>query len=99
MGCGGISFASSADGGKTFSQPIAPPAFVGSDFNSWDPALAVGPDGTVYASFMRAKDSQWYPVVDASFDYGQTFVQSVPLIPPNSKNWADRVFIAVGPAT
>lgn len=99
MGCGGIAFARSTDGGRTFSAPIAPPGSVGSDFNSWDPALAVGPDGTVYAAFMRAKNSQWYPVVDASFDHGQTFAQSVPLIPPDSKNWGDRDFIAVGPAT
>jgi hypothetical protein len=99
MGCGGISFARSTNGGITFSDPIAPPGSVGSGFNSWDPALAVGPDGTVYAAFMRAKDSQWYPVVDASNDHGQTFYQSVPLIPPDSKNWGDRDFIAVGPAT
>jgi hypothetical protein len=99
MGCSGISFARSTDGGKRFSDPIAPPGSVGSGFNSWDPALAVGPDGTVYAAFMRAKNSQWYPVVDASFNHGLTFAQSVPLIPPDSKNWGDRDFIAVGPKT
>ncbi|HET9781157.1 MAG TPA: sialidase family protein [Candidatus Dormibacteraeota bacterium] len=99
MGCGGIAFARSSDGGHSWSSPIAPPGSVGSTFNSWDPALAVGPGGRVYAAFMRAKDSQWYPVVDVSTDNGATFTQSVPLIPPDSKNWGDRDFIAVGPAT
>lgn len=77
-GCGGIAFARSTDGGLHFSNPISVPGSVGSTFNSWDPAVAVGPDGTVYAAFMRAKDSQWYPVVAASFDHGQTFSQVSP---------------------
>jgi hypothetical protein len=36
-------------------------------------------------------------VVEASFDHGQTFKQVTELIPPDAKNWGDRVFIAVGP--
>jgi hypothetical protein len=96
-GCGGIAFARSTDGGKTFSNPISIPGSVGSNLNSWDPALAVGPDGTVYAAFMRAKNGQWNPVVAASFDHGQTFPQVTSLVPPVSKNWGDRDFIAVGP--
>lgn len=97
MGCSGIAFARSTDGGRTFGPPLSVPGSVGSDYNSWDPAVAVGPDGTVYAAFMRAKNSQWYPVVAASFDHGQTFTQVTPLLPPDAKNWGDRDFIAVGP--
>jgi len=53
-----------------------------------DPALAVAPDGTVYAAFMLSHGSQWYPVVAASFDHGATFPQVTPLLPPDAKNWA-----------
>src|SRR5438270_8360848 len=97
MGCKGIAFAVSTNGGLTFSNPISVPDSVGSNVNSWDPALAVGPDGTVYAAFMLAKNAQWYPVVAASFDHGQSFTQVTSLIPPDAKNWGDRDFIAVGP--
>jgi hypothetical protein len=96
MGCSGIAFARSSDGGKTFSAPVNVPGSVGSDYNSWDPALAVGPDGTVYASFMLGHSNQWYPVVATSFDHGKTFPQVTQLVPPDFKNWGDRVFLAVG---
>ncbi len=97
MGCKGIAFSVSTDGGLRFSDPIAVPGSVGSNVNSWDPALAIAPDGTVYAAFMLAKNAQWYPVVAASFDHGQSFTQVTSLIPPDAKNWGDRDFIAVGP--
>ena len=60
MGCRGIAFARSTDGGSTFGAPISVPGSVGSNVNVWDPAVAVAPDGTVYAAFMIAKSSQWY---------------------------------------
>src|SRR5689334_15976365 len=72
MGCRGIAVARSADGGRTWGEPVSLPGTVGSNVNTWDPAIAVGPDGTVYASFMLARGSQYYPVVDASFDHGAT---------------------------
>jgi hypothetical protein len=97
MGCSGIAFARSLDGGRSFSSPISVPGSVGSNVNSWDPALAVAPDGTVYATFMIARSAQWYPVVAASFDHGAHFTQISPLVPPVAKNWGDREFIAVGP--
>ena len=82
MGCKGIAVARSTDGGRTWDAPVSLPGTVGSNVNTWDPAIAVAPDGTVYASFMLARNSQYYPVVDASFDHGMTFPQSSPLIPP-----------------
>lgn len=97
MGCSGIGFARSTDGGKTFGAPISIPGATGSGYNAWDPAVTVAPDGTVYAAFMRAHNNQWYPVVTASFDHGQTFTQVSELVPPDFKNWGDRDFIAVGP--
>jgi hypothetical protein len=51
MGCRGIAFARSTDGGLTFEQPISVPGSVGSNVNAWDPAVTVAPDGTVYAAF------------------------------------------------
>jgi hypothetical protein len=97
MGCSGIAFARSTNGGQTFGAPLSVPGSVGSAYNSWDPAITVAPDGTIYAAFMRGKDSQWYPVVAASFDHGQSFTQVTSLVPPDPKNWGDRDFIAVGP--
>jgi hypothetical protein len=96
MGCTGIGFARSTDGGRTWDEPVNLPG-TGSDKNAWDPSVAVAPDGTVYAAFMRSRGGQYYPVVDASFDHGASFTQSSPLIPPDPKNWGDRDFIAVGP--
>jgi hypothetical protein len=98
MGCQGIGFARSADDGRTWQPPVSLPGTVGSDLDTWDPAVAVAPDGTVYAGFMISHGSQSYPVVDASFDHGATFPRSSSLIPPDPQNWGDRDFIAVGPA-
>ena len=97
MGCKGIAFARSTDGGRTWNAPVNLPGTVGSNVNTWDPAVAVAPDGTVYASFMLNRDGQFYPVVDASSDHAVSFTQSSSLIPPDPKNWGDRDFIAVGP--
>jgi len=96
IGCGGIGFARSTDGGKTFSAGIELP---GSGFG-WDPAVVVGPAGQVYAAFMvsrgSGKNQRSYPVVDISADNGQTFPTVSALVPPRKNNWGDRDFIAVG---
>ena len=97
MGCARIAFARSTDGGQTFSNPISVPGSVGSNHNAWDPAVTVAPDGTVYAAFMIERSNQWYPVVAASSDHGQTFPQVTYLVPPDPANWGDREFLAVGP--
>jgi len=97
MGCRGIAFARSTDGGHTFDAPISVPDSTGSNYNSWDPAVAVGPDGTVYAVFMLTHGAEWYPVVATSFDHGATFPQVSELVPPDAKNWGDRPFVAVAP--
>ena len=96
MGCRGIAFARSTDGGATFDASISVPDSTGSNYNSWDPAVAVASDGTVYATFMLTHGAQWYPVVAASFDHGVTFPQVTELVPPDPKNWGDRPFIAAG---
>ena len=97
MGCSKIGFARSADGGATWSDAMTLPGSIGSNLNAWDPALAVGPDGAVYAAFMVAHGSQWYPRVAKSTDHGLSFTQVSDILPPDPKNWGDRDFIAVGP--
>src|SRR5437763_8315942 len=97
MGCNGIAFARSTNGGLSFEKPLSVPGSIGWNVNAWDPAVAVAPDGTVYAVFMIAKASQWYPIVAASVDHGATFPQVTSLVPPDAKNWGDRDFVAVGP--
>src|SRR5437879_3044873 len=96
-GCQGIAFSRSLDGGQHWSDPVRVSGATGSTFNSWDPDVVVGPDGTVYAAYMTSHGSQWYPVVATSFDHGQTFPQISSLVPPDPKNWGDRVFLATDP--
>jgi hypothetical protein len=92
IGCGGIGFARSTDGGLHFGKPVTAP---GSRGDSWDPSLAVAPDGTVYLAYMHRAGGHMYPVVDASADHGATFPQVSPLLPAKQGNWGDRDFIAV----
>jgi hypothetical protein len=97
MGCSKIAFARSTDGGRTFGKPISVDGGPGSNYNAWDPSIAVAPNGTIYAAYMIARSDQWYPVVAASFDHGLSFSQVVQVVPPDEKNWGDRDFVAVGP--
>jgi hypothetical protein len=92
IGCGGIGFSRSTDGGTTWSTPIRLP---GSP-KAWDPTVAVAPNGNVYIAFITRSTTQYYPVVVTSLDHGATFSQSVSLLPPNTGNWGDRIFLATG---
>ncbi|HLX50268.1 MAG TPA: carbohydrate binding domain-containing protein [Streptosporangiaceae bacterium] len=93
IGCGGIGFARSTDGGASYGAAVEMPGSGG----GWDPAIAVGPAGTVYVSYMLSSGGYDYPVVSASFDQGATFTQTTAVRPPASGNWGDRDFITVGP--
>jgi hypothetical protein len=100
MDCGAaqfIGFASSADGGRTWSPAIKLPGSPG----AWDPAVAVSPDGVVYASFMQSvtvgKVTYSYPVVDVSDNNAATFSERAQLNPQVKNNWGDRDFITAGP--
>lgn len=100
IGCGGIGFARSTDGGRRFDRPIIVPGSAGVVGQSWDPAISVAPSGTVYLSFMHVGNftsaAKIYPIVDASFDHGATFPQVVAVRGRIPGNWGDRDFIAVG---
>jgi hypothetical protein len=93
IGCGGIGYARSTDGGATYSAAVEMPGSGG----AWDPSIAVGPTGTVYVAYMLSSGGYYYPVVSASSDQGATFTQTTALRPPASGNFGDRDFIAVGP--
>ena len=93
IGCGGIGFARSADSGRHFGLALTVP---GSRGLSWDPAITVAADGTVYAAFMHESGSSSYPVIAVSRDHGASFAQVHPDLPPAPGNWGDRDFIAAG---
>ena len=102
IGCGGIGFAWSADGGRSFSRPVTVPGSAGTGrYRSglprygWDPAVAIGLGGTVYVCYMYERNGSVHPMVAKSTDHGRTFplVSAVP--PPRGHNWGDRDFIAV----
>jgi len=93
IGCGGIGFARSADGGHTWSGPVTMAGSAG----AWDPAVAVSPEGVLYVSFMNSNSTYTFPVVDTSFNFGRTFTRPAAALPPDKGNWGDRDFIAAGP--
>ena len=97
IGCGGIGFARSTDSGQHFGAAMTVP---GSPGSSWDPAITVAADGTVYAAFMhalsQASGPALFPVVAVSRDHGASFTEVHQDHPPASGNWGDRDFIAAG---
>jgi hypothetical protein len=97
IGCKGIGFARSTDGGLTFGTPITVLGSydIGGNF-SWDPAIVVNGSGVIYASFMLAeKGSGGAPYVAISYDHGLSFTKSVDVSTPTSTEFSDRDFIAV----
>jgi hypothetical protein len=102
IGCLGIGFARSTNGGRTFGVTHHVP----DTGHLWDPALAVAPDGTVYVSYMvntrlATGELEATPAVAVSVDHGRSFARRsflpVSKPPDASGNWGDRDFIAVGP--
>lgn len=94
MGCDHLlAVAASADGGMHFGPPVV----LADSAGGWDPSIAVAPNGTVYAAFMRSSPRHAFPVVEASFDHGATFPQVSMLVPAQPINFGDRDFTAVGP--
>lgn len=95
IGCDNhIGFAVSLDGGLHFGNPV----ILADSANAWDPSVAVAPSGAVYVAFMKATASHSFPVVEVSFDHGQTFPQVTQVVPAARGNWGDRDFIAIAHA-
>ena len=109
MGCRGIGFARSTDGGRSFGHPLRIPGSashgiwrIGGAYLptiGWDPAVAVAPDGALYVSYMTRRRPYMHPVVAVSVDHGATFIRVAQVMPPAQPkiNWGDRDFIAVAP--
>jgi hypothetical protein len=97
IGCGGIGFARSRDGGFHFGKPMLVPGSRSSGSrSSWDPSLTVAQNGTVYLAYMVGTLTRSTPVVAASFDDGARFPQVFPVAPGVKGNFGDREFIATG---
>lgn len=101
-----IGFARSVDGGKSFGPSRVVRGSRRPGLHSWDPAIAVAPNGTVYVAYMVgppertfSSSSPMRPAVAVSHDHGRSFdrVSTLPVPAPKSPNWGDREFIAVGP--
>lgn len=95
IGCGGIGFSRSVDGGYSFEAAFAVPG--STTGASWDPALAVAPNGTVYAAFMLNNGTGDSPAVAWSYDHGQSFAGWTEIYPATTGEFSDRDYIAVAP--
>jgi hypothetical protein len=99
IGCGGIGFARSTDGGRHFTAPTQVPGSQSTrSRRTWDPALAVAPNGTVYVAYMLGTRSRSDPAVAASFDHGASFPQVAQVASQVKGDFGDRDFIAAGPS-
>jgi BNR repeat-like domain len=109
IGCNhGIGFTRSVDGGKSFGPSRAVLGSHRKNLHTWDPAIAVAPNGAVYVAYMigppgeaSASSTPMRPAVAVSHDHGRSFgsVSTLPVPPAKGAlgNFGDRPSIAVGP--
>jgi BNR repeat-like domain len=93
-GCGatsGIGFARSTDGGRRFGKTTVLPGSYRKCsstthclFYTWDPSVAVSPNGSVYTSFMEEVGTKTFPMLDVSHDHGKTFTKLSTLPTPDT---------------
>lgn len=76
-----------------FGAPTVVPGSLGP---SWDPSIAVSPDGVVYVAYMTHGPVSNYPAVAVSSDHGVSFSRVVLLRPHSAGDDGDRDFIAAG---
>jgi hypothetical protein len=107
IGCDGIGFARSTNGGRTYGSAVELPGSAPSVCSvlscriySWDPSIVVSSTGTIYAAFMHGGGGDGFatsPVVDVSTNHGASFQHSYVLPQPGgAASFGDRDFIAVG---
>src|SRR5690348_7462676 len=101
IGCNrGIGFARSADGGRAFGPSRAVLGSHRRGLHTWDPAIAVAPNGTVYVAYMvgpteesSGGSASMRPAVAVSHDHGRSFDRvstlPVPATKGSSANWGD----------
>ncbi|MCI4350856.1 MAG: PEGA domain-containing protein [Thermoplasmata archaeon] len=96
IGCSGIGFARSLDGGYSFQPAVAVVGSLGAA--SWDPSIALAPNGTVYVGYMRdLRGTGNAPQLAWSWNFGASFAGNATAFHPNPNAFADRDFIAVAP--
>ncbi|MCI4353905.1 MAG: hypothetical protein L3K06_00890, partial [Thermoplasmata archaeon] len=96
IGCGGIGFSRSVDGGFSFEPAFTVPGSAPSGGSSWDPAIALSPNGTIYVAFMVSTPGDT-PAVAWSWDHGLTFANWSSVFTAPANTFSDRDFIAVAP--
>ena len=96
IGCGGIGFSRSTDGGHTFDAAVTVPGSAPPSGGSWDPSIAVSPNGTVYVAFMVSVPGDT-PAVAWSWDHGLTFAGNATVFAPPGNSFSDRDFLAIAP--
>jgi hypothetical protein len=106
IGCNrSIGFARSVNGGRSFGPSRAVRGSHPTGLHTWDPAIAVAPNGTVYVAYMvgphegaSGDSAPMRPAVAVSHDHGRSFdrVSRLPVPTGTKPNWGDREFIAVG---
>ena len=105
IGCGGIGFSRSLDGGRSFQPAFVVPGSVpeGIPGESWDPSIALAPNGTLYVAFIVhvpvtfSQLSYDAPVVAWSVDHGVSFQGWSYVSTPSANVFADRDFLAIAP--
>jgi len=108
IGCDGVGFARSTNGGRSFTRPMTVPDSIGHGAHhsgigsglpkyGWDPSIAVARDHTVYVAYMLYRHSRVHPMVAVSADRGASFARVSHVPSPGKNNWGDRDFVAVGP--
>jgi hypothetical protein len=107
IGCNhSIGFARSVNGGSRFGPSQVVPGSHRKGLHSWDPAITVAPDRTVYVAFMvgpqegaSGNSDPMQPAVAVSHDHGRSFDRVATLPVPAGEgagNWGDRPFVAAG---
>lgn len=94
IGCQGIGFSRSTDGGLSFGSVQTVPGSLG---YSWDPAIALAPNGTLYVAYMTNQGFGDTPMVAWSTNHGSSFAGDAPVFAPTGSDFGDRDFIAVAP--
>lgn len=95
VGCGGIGFSRSIDGGYSFQAALAVPGSTTGVVS--DPSVAVAPNGTVYVAYIRDNVSGDAPMVAGSFDHGASFAAATPAFTPAAGSSSTRDALAVAP--
>ncbi|MCI4344356.1 MAG: fibronectin type III domain-containing protein [Thermoplasmata archaeon] len=96
IGCSGIGFARSLDGGYSFQPAMPVPGSLGA--LSWDPSVVLAPNGTVYVGYMRdLRNTGDAPQIAWSWNFGASFAGNTTAFHPNPAAFADRDFLAVAP--